>query len=881
MTQEEYMGMTRVSEVTRVADLFERAQFTDQDVWEGDPQVFPIIGHFSTGLKEITRFTETPIKVVLPQTSGFNGIEFKVYQVDKSWKINKVVRIICKKFNIQDGSKYVLATMRDFFFNPDLTLSDYGLGSLFRSWQLKISTVEQKLLKEQQEQEQKKSRTEPKNKTSTSVPGGDKEKKISERKQKIKERRAKILDKKKGEEDGKKKSDKVDVNDDVKKSKSSNDVTDEGKKVKNESKKDKTLKEEKPRDPREHRRSISKKNAPDSTLDKSKDKKDEEESQEKKKKTDKKKLESSSKSIKFDVKEKSSDSVTSPRGESSLKSSKTDVKDKSHDSAGSPRSRSEKKDKMKSKKRMSVKPSTPKETPTSSPAPTMTRKEFQTLRAASFPVLFIIENYTEFDGLRVKCLNILPSMTIKKVISSMMERMGHFSKSGEYVLSNLQGKILHPLASLETYGLGRKMHKWELVIVKKNHKEIALLEKAPFAPRFSWIKTKEIHAHLELKEAKKIILALDSRLQSVENNELQEQLKAQEATLASLQREVKILKESEEKLKEVANFSEAERATLPSLSEEIQDLKKQIAELEDNYEEATLKYQETLTELEYEHVNKAVIVEKIANTHKNEVAKLTEYSTILFEKNEELVGELEELRDELFEHRQKMKALEREKESTLHEAIALEEEFYEMKRTHDNYRKDSEKEVENLQRLLKLANDQLEIYRNASRVPHPESSQPIQNGPIEQLIKVKETSAPPPPPPPPSMPLPNLNVEITNEPKKITRDTRSMLGDIEAARQVLKKTEHVSAAPKDDRGNLLKEIHGFTKRILKKVVVPKEKPKVMDDLTAALNKRFIAMTDLMDTIEDLSDSDFEGDVWNSGSDTDTSSYLDADFILVD
>jgi len=135
-----------------VYQALEASQITDQDIWEGSPEIFPILKHFSAQLQ--TAADLFPVNVVnfyFPKTPEFSHVKepCKAYKVDKHIPIYQIAAMICKKLGVENYRKYTLCTIRGFVLNEKATLASYGLGSLLKNWQLKLISLKRASLARQ------------------------------------------------------------------------------------------------------------------------------------------------------------------------------------------------------------------------------------------------------------------------------------------------------------------------------------------------------------------------------------------------------------------------------------------------------------------------------------------------------------------------------------------------------------------------------------------------------------------------------------------------------------------------------------------------------------------------------------------------------------
>lgn len=744
--------------LTKIAQIFQIAGFSDLEVWEGCPEVFLVIQHFHAEIRASERYSETPIRVFFPKskeggdaaTNKFGDVECRDYQVDKSWPISKVMRIILKKFNVtpEEAANFVLVSTRDFPLDVDKCLADYGLGSLFRSWQVKLapkSEIEAIMAARKKEAlESKKAPAPPRPKkskpTTSTASASDPLSGSSETKTKtkIKKKLKKLVSSEKGEKSEKsEKSSKVPSLELKGASTASIDGKssprpDSGKKASKSTTSSTTPRtksslklsgvvnaEEDSSDlptpsPRHgssqhlhhsHDRVDSKtggdSKAPDSAR-----------AEEKK---HSRLTSSSNKRTTSSTALSISTLSTSGTGSNSQSTEDTSTSESVDDKAPPV---PEKKIGLKKKKKDSEKSETKKTKKSTKTvvAPSLSvsaaakesarataallsgtnsgekdlaatlpaRAQYETLRPKSrtVPILLLIQQSELFNNVRVKAAHWSITMQIRRLIRMVLDRADLEQEKGQFVLCDLYGRVLHPMATLQTYGLDAKLGKWELSLVRRPEaSEVTELESRPFASNYAWIKNKDVLPRLQLQEAKRIIIELDEKLYSIESRDIVTQYAAKCAEVDTLKSEIALLKESEktmtqifagatEQLKTQSSASDAPVSlSVDVIVEEIKASKKLAAEAVKSYEDVLAAKTSLQKELDAERASKQADVNKLVQSHTSEISTLSEYSDALFAKNSELVSEMEQLNSEIFDQRRRAKATEREKDAAKLEAL--------------------------------------------------------------------------------------------------------------------------------------------------------------------------------------------------------------------
>ncbi|PRP88082.1 hypothetical protein PROFUN_04173 [Planoprotostelium fungivorum] len=115
---------------------------SDRDVWEGDPQVFPIFYQFKDTLKPAASGGKIqPLPLIATRSSVILGFK-KTYRVTPDQTVGHLMDIVSEKMNIVDSSRLNLSTLRGFALDNGSTLSSYGFGIIFPNWELRVTVQE-------------------------------------------------------------------------------------------------------------------------------------------------------------------------------------------------------------------------------------------------------------------------------------------------------------------------------------------------------------------------------------------------------------------------------------------------------------------------------------------------------------------------------------------------------------------------------------------------------------------------------------------------------------------------------------------------------------------------------------------------------------------
>lgn len=115
--------------------------YTAQDIFEGSVDLPRIMRMFKDQIGAMADGSDKATYVVdflLPMGSEFNGRDSKPYNLSATLTIEKILRLICKKQGLKRWQRFALRTLKGTEMHPDQTLGDYGLGTLLKSWRLRL-----------------------------------------------------------------------------------------------------------------------------------------------------------------------------------------------------------------------------------------------------------------------------------------------------------------------------------------------------------------------------------------------------------------------------------------------------------------------------------------------------------------------------------------------------------------------------------------------------------------------------------------------------------------------------------------------------------------------------------------------------------------------
>lgn len=147
LTKEEMV--VSVASLHDVTAVLSAARITEDDLWEGKTDLFPIILHYGAELLAAAMASQEHciLEVQFPSTTPeFQGLPHKLYKVDPFWTVHHTVSMVCKRFGIKDARSFSLATIAGFTLQDSEPLATFGLGSLLPRWKLVLQQREGKAI---------------------------------------------------------------------------------------------------------------------------------------------------------------------------------------------------------------------------------------------------------------------------------------------------------------------------------------------------------------------------------------------------------------------------------------------------------------------------------------------------------------------------------------------------------------------------------------------------------------------------------------------------------------------------------------------------------------------------------------------------------------
>eukprot|EP01132_Coremiostelium_polycephalum_P008051 gene8051-9905_t len=132
-------GFGKLPESRPVFESLAANGFSELDVWEGTVDLLEVVKKFQNILIPIEN--KAVVEFLLPNIEEFKGIYRKSYKLYIGTSVYKIICLICEKVKLEP-SKFVLRTLKGRTLYDNLSLSAYGLGTLFTTWQLRLIALD-------------------------------------------------------------------------------------------------------------------------------------------------------------------------------------------------------------------------------------------------------------------------------------------------------------------------------------------------------------------------------------------------------------------------------------------------------------------------------------------------------------------------------------------------------------------------------------------------------------------------------------------------------------------------------------------------------------------------------------------------------------------
>ncbi|KYQ91999.1 RhoGAP domain-containing protein [Tieghemostelium lacteum] len=131
-------SFAKLPESRPVFESLAESGFTELDVWEGTVDLLEVVKKFRNIL--VPTEPKAVVEFLLPTIDEFKGIYRKSYKLDINTSVFKIISLICEKVKLEP-SKFLLRTLKGRTLFDNATLNDYGLGTLFTTWQLRLISL--------------------------------------------------------------------------------------------------------------------------------------------------------------------------------------------------------------------------------------------------------------------------------------------------------------------------------------------------------------------------------------------------------------------------------------------------------------------------------------------------------------------------------------------------------------------------------------------------------------------------------------------------------------------------------------------------------------------------------------------------------------------
>ncbi|GAM18707.1 hypothetical protein SAMD00019534_018820 [Acytostelium subglobosum LB1] len=122
-----------------IYQLIAEQKLTDNDIWGGHPDLFPILFQFGHHFQSMADGDASAhvLSINLPASlSSCGDMRMRSYKISKKLTVAQTVNLVCRKEHIKDPRQFYLVTLMGCVLDNELLLSTYGFGTFFSSWEL-------------------------------------------------------------------------------------------------------------------------------------------------------------------------------------------------------------------------------------------------------------------------------------------------------------------------------------------------------------------------------------------------------------------------------------------------------------------------------------------------------------------------------------------------------------------------------------------------------------------------------------------------------------------------------------------------------------------------------------------------------------------------
>ncbi|KAH3760461.1 hypothetical protein Pelo_7711 [Pelomyxa schiedti] len=124
-------------------ELLALHKFSFENIWEGEPGLFPILYQFKEQFFSISSSDKSAKPLLVLNFPESATLPQKRFRVQSSWTVQKVLNLVCQKFPALSGSELGLFCIKGFRLINNEPLASFGFGTLFQSWELHVQVLPQ------------------------------------------------------------------------------------------------------------------------------------------------------------------------------------------------------------------------------------------------------------------------------------------------------------------------------------------------------------------------------------------------------------------------------------------------------------------------------------------------------------------------------------------------------------------------------------------------------------------------------------------------------------------------------------------------------------------------------------------------------------------
>ncbi|EFA83963.1 hypothetical protein PPL_03033 [Heterostelium album PN500] len=134
------------SEANEIYQLIAEHKLTENEIWGGHPDLFPILfqfqHHFTNNNTDASGGHVLTINMPA-NSSEFGDVRMRTYKISKKLTVAQTVNLVCRKQHVADPRRFMLVTILGCVLDNEQLLSTYGFGTFFSSWELCLISKEE------------------------------------------------------------------------------------------------------------------------------------------------------------------------------------------------------------------------------------------------------------------------------------------------------------------------------------------------------------------------------------------------------------------------------------------------------------------------------------------------------------------------------------------------------------------------------------------------------------------------------------------------------------------------------------------------------------------------------------------------------------------